>query len=607
MIHSRILSLTLGALLLSAGCGGETPTPAAGDVSAAGGSAGDEAAAPGGKSGKSGGDASTRSGATTGEATSTSSVSTTSRDVKLNQPVCKDTKTRDIAAGKSISVPMSDCASVKSSPIALGDVVLMPFFEKDANTGCKKGETGPYAQSLLGYDSSTGELHQVLTGSATEGTLSYDAANGRIYWPVMAAGALWIIDADKLDVTAKVDSIEAQTDSHGTFLDGLFYFGTVNAPGGACNGSNPNKDCGALYAADSKGNIKHRLDVDDGFRTWVVGGPTTDGESLYIGGSPECDGDACWPDDKGYKYRYGCSVIKTDKSLKILKSFDPGITGCLEGGNTEDAIAGEIVLGKKGDLWAQYSRPNDKGGDSYVYQLDEDLNLQCSFGVDYAEDLAARSTGFYQAPTVDKDGNAYVVFNLPQSGQRSFGSALYKVEPCTQGCGEKATCKTTELYYAAETGAFASPTLVDDKYALFATQGKLLKVDLSTGKVAKTWELGDKEEVHATPVVANGEIYVISVAGTITVIKDAGVTGYGSAIWPRFRADNQGSARPSWASSGSVASDAGRSSGGSDGSDGAARSADPGGGAGNEGGDARGGKAGGKAGGGGKTGGKRGK
>jgi hypothetical protein len=467
----------------------------------------------------------------------------------LNQPICSDVRVKQLSSNiRSFAVPTGACASVKSTPVVVNGVLLMPYFEKDAKTGCSKGETGPYAQSLLAYNPSTGDIHKLLEGAPTEGTLSYDSATGRIYWPVLSAGAVWIIDADDLDISRKVEGIRAQTDSHGTFLDGLFYFGTINDPGKSCNTAGDiNKDCGALYAVDDKGNIKHRLDVDDGFRTWVVGGPTTDGESLYIGGSPECDGDACWPDDKGYKYRYGCSVIKTDKSLKILKSFDPGITGCLEGGNTEDAIAGEIVLGKKGDLWVQYGRPNDRGGDTYIYHLDKDLNVQCSFGVDYSEDLAARSSGFYQAPTVDSSGDAYVTFNLPRTNSRSNGSALYKVEPCTQGCGAKTTCKATELQFAEGLGAFASPTLADDRYALFAPQGELRVVNTSTGKVAGTFELGDNEEVHASPVIYKEDVYVLSVAGTLTVIEDAGVSGYGDAIWPRFRANNRGSARPSWA------------------------------------------------------------
>jgi hypothetical protein len=444
------------------------------------------------------------------------------------------------------SVPTSSCAAVKSSPIVVGEHLVLPLYEKSnkGDASCQE-EPGPYAESVLGYHLGSQQVHSLFSGAGTEGTLAYDAATGRLYWPVLTQGAAWMIDPARYAVTYKGRAVGASTDSHGTFIGDTFYFGTINTPEEVCNArDNINKDCGALYAMDGAGNITHRLDMEEGFRTWIVGGPTTDGEALYVGTSPDCLGDACWSHQEGYQYRYGCSVVKVDKDLNILKSFDPGITGCLEGGDTEDAIAGEIVLGAEGDLWAQYTRPNEEGGKAYVYQLSESLGQRCSFGVDYSDGPDKRAAGFFQAPTIDRDGNAYVVFNLPRAGTTDAGAALYKVAPCREGCGKLATCEATQLAFVEGTTGYASATLVDDSHALLATEGQLRKVELGSGVVAGTWALGSDAEVHAAPVVHEGVIYIWSKDGTLTVIRDGGVVGYGSAIWPRFRADNQGSARP---------------------------------------------------------------
>ncbi|WP_185057725.1 hypothetical protein, partial [Pseudomonas brassicacearum] len=101
-----------------------------------------------------------------------------------------------------------------------------------------------------------------------------------------------------------------------------------------------NPNCGGVFAVDSKGQIVHRLNTDDGFRSWVAAGITTDGQYLYVGGSPQHKGDS------ESEYLYGCSTVKLDKSLRILASADPGDRGCHRtglGNADEDAVAGEPV------------------------------------------------------------------------------------------------------------------------------------------------------------------------------------------------------------------------------------------------------------------------
>lgn len=112
---------------------------------------------------------------------------------------------------------------------------------------------------------------------------------------------------------------------------------------------------------DPQGDVIHGIHTqsinnrDNGFRTWIGAGVVTDGEAIYVGGSPQHYG----ADE--IVYHYGCSTVKLSPDLHVLASADPGDSGChrLPGGPDEDAVAGEPVLGMGEDVWVRYVRPID--------------------------------------------------------------------------------------------------------------------------------------------------------------------------------------------------------------------------------------------------------
>ncbi|MDQ7028424.1 MAG: hypothetical protein Q9O62_00925 [Ardenticatenia bacterium] len=57
--------------------------------------------------------------------------------------------------------------------------------------------------------------------------------------------------------------------------------------------------------------------------------------------------------------------------------------------------------------------------------------------------------------------------------------------------------------------------------------------------------LASGAHVLTSPVIHGGAVYVVQEDGTLNIIESAGVSGYGNAIWPRYRKDNRGSARRS--------------------------------------------------------------
>ncbi len=305
----------------------------------------------------------------------------------------------------------------------------------------------------------------------------------------------------------------------------------MNTPTDICqNPINPN--CGAVFAIDAQGNVVHTLNTDDGFRAWVGTSLTTDGRYIYIGTAKQTKGQAGVEDT----YLYGCSVVKVDKNLNILASFDPGDFACYYlpyVGANADSVAGEVVPDGTG-LWAQYVRPNDapatKGAfKTALYRLNTDLEEQCR--VEFPSEPQTQAVGFYAALTVDKDGNAYVTVSVPDATYTRKGQ-LWKVTP---------DCQSTLLAEERGTWAQASATLADDQYVLFATDGQLQVLTLN-GAVVATYRLGTDARVLTTPVIHEGKVYVVQEDGTVNVIANTELVGYGSAIWPRYRKDNAASA-----------------------------------------------------------------
>ena len=76
---------------------------------------------------------------------------------------------------------------------------------------------------------------------------------------------------------------------------------------------------------------------------------------------------------------------------------------------------------------------------------------------------------------------------------------------------------------------------------LLATDGRLQILTLD-GQMVQEYALASDARVNASPVIQDGVIYVVQEDGTLNIIENSGVSGYGSAIWPRYRHDNLGSA-----------------------------------------------------------------
>ena len=420
---------------------------------------------------------------------------------------------------KYVQIATTDCANLTATPILVNDWLVYPMNEYAQN--CSGNSA--YERTLFGYNLQDGLLYPLYEGASGEAALLFDADQGVVYWTTIFGATVFLFDPQTWEMRQKV-GVGTTSDSGGTLLGGLFYFGSVNVPDASCQDPiNPN--CGALFALDSKGSIVQKINTDNGFRAWVGTSVTTDGKYLYVGSAKQTKGTA----EVENEYLYGCSVTKLDANLNILAYFDPGDPSCyylpFEGANA-DSVAGEVVPDGTG-LWAQYVRPNDTGLKTVLYRLDLDLQEQCR--IEFPFEPQTQAIGFYAAPTVDKDGNAYVIVSVPDA-QNTRRGQLWRV---TQGC------LASLLAEVPGSWAHASPTLADDQYVLFATDGRLQILTLG-GQLVKDYTLASTARVNASPVIHGGVIYVVQEDGTLNVIENSGLNGYGQAIWPRYRYDNSG-------------------------------------------------------------------
>ena len=419
-----------------------------------------------------------------------------------------------------VQIPTNDCMNVTATPIIVGDWLVYP-----SHTRRECGIDGaPLDKVLFGYNLTDGQLYNLYEGAKGEAVLAYDVANGAVYWTVTFGGNLIVFDAPDMTERMRIE-LGSTADSSPTLLNGVAYLGTINGPSASCQ-QPINPDCGKMVAVDSGGQILYSLGYDNGLRAWFGTSPTNDGTYLYWGSAAQTVGEKSGDETE---YLYGCSVIKTDAELNILASFDPGELACHElpfTGANMDSVSGEVVPDGTG-LWVQYVRPNDDEMTSYIYRLDLDLQEQCRFAFDFAPQTQA--TGFYSAPTVDAAGNAYAAVSVPDDTAMRKG-LLVKLSP---------NCEQTVLAEVAGSFAHSSPTLADDQYVLFATDGRLQILTLD-GAPVRDYALASTARVLASPVIHNGVIYVLQEDGALNIIENSGVQGYGNAIWPRYRHDNAG-------------------------------------------------------------------
>ncbi len=444
-----------------------------------------------------------------------------------NFPPVEGAEYGQIGDVRYVRVPYGPCTNVTATPTVVGDWLLYPMHEY--GRGCEPAS--PYGKTLLGYNTRDGQLYAIYRGASAEAPLLYQAESGLLFWPVTFGKTVIALDAASLQPRWQL-GLGPVSDSAGTWLEGVYYFGTVNTPFPPCQQPlNPN--CGALFGVNAAGAVVYSRTTDDGFRAWIGSGLTTDGQVLYVGSAAQTVGEKSGDEET---YLYGCSVVKLDAALNVLASFDPGDLACyklpFEGAN-EDSVAGEVVIGADG-LWAQYVRPNQGGqGRQFVsalYHLSFDLQELCR--VEFPFEPRTQAVGFYAAPTVDAQGRAYVTVNVPDAQNERRGQ-LWRVEQ---------DCTATLLAERVGAWAYSSPTLADDRYVLFGSDG-WLGIYTYDGELVREYALGSSARVMGSPTLVDGVIYVLQEDGTLNIITGSGLQGYGNALWPRYRHDNAASGR----------------------------------------------------------------
>lgn len=436
----------------------------------------------------------------------------------VNFPLVSDAVYQSNGDVSYISIPAGSCANLTASPIQVGSFIAWPMHERG-----RECAPGAYADALFGYNVQDGKLYLLGRNSQAEATLLYDPDAGRVFQNVVFGGSVRALDASTFQALASPErGFRSTSDSSGVYLNGLYYFGTINTPEKSCQ--NPvNQNCGGIYAMDASGNIVYSLNIEDGFRSWIGAGLTSDGQYIYAGGAEQFLGNS------EAQFLYGCSVVKLDPQLNIVAYFDPGDTGCHSSGvgqNDEDAVAGEVVIAADGSLWAVFTHGVDSRNMFAMYNLDANLKPMCVFEL---QGGPLPMAGYYQSPTIDKDGNVYVNISLGGVGQNGNGQ-LWKVTPA---------CEGTKLADLPQ-GGTSTPVLADDQYVLTISAGKL-QIRTLDGNVVKEYALATQAQVIASPMIADGVIYVVDSTGALTVIRNSGLNGYGSAVWPRYRHDNYGS------------------------------------------------------------------
>ena len=417
------------------------------------------------------------------------------------------------------TLPSDSCTLVTATPLVLDDYVVFPSHRQEGiggSKGCGKGAEG---LGLFAVSAKTGDAYTLMEGIDGEAVPTW--ADGALYVPLIGGSsassgiALWQDGKGRIEAPARIGMDSAALWDRSTRQ---LVVGTVNSPTPLCQSSSTN-DCGVVMSLDANCKLKKRLDDDGGFRAWVVAAPVTDGSYYYFGGG------SALMDMKENMSNSPCTLVKSDKNLKLVGSYDDGeVSGCRNVGNLKSAPVGETpIVG--GTLYAQYLGATDnKDVVPFVLLDTKTMKPKCRAEVPAPRDRSL--AGFYQSPVVDEKGRAYFISNT------SRGMQLIRVNT---------DCSYKELAKASSSN-FSSPTLADDKYVLVADGGNLLVIDREDGSTVKKHALGSKAQVVGGPVISSAGVSVVSGDNTVTTLISTGISGYGRAPWPRFRRDNEGSA-----------------------------------------------------------------
>ncbi|MFQ5407759.1 MAG: hypothetical protein ACE5FI_04965, partial [Anaerolineales bacterium] len=418
----------------------------------------------------------------------------------------------------------TDCLAVVTTPLVIEEFVvfgthkLQPKLD-ETDSPVAHCADDPVQPGLYAVSARTGEAFVLVEGVGLEGTPTY--AGGWLIAPLVGSAqgsVLWL----RGEQVAFDRPLKVGIDSAGLWDAqlGAYIVGSVNSPFPLCQ-NGPNPDCGALVAVTSQGDVLQRLDRTNGLRGWTTGGPTTDGAVYFMGNGSGLDGSAAPPENA----LHACSVLRIDRDFNILAAYDDGDMGCRTIGHLESAVVGEVAVA--GDaIWAQYLGSTDGQPFAPVARLRAaDLTLLCRALIPSIPTRGA--AGYYQAPVVDAEGNAYVT---ARAAENDMQASLFRIGP---------DCSLTRLFDVQRTQA-STPTLADDQYVLLAAGGQLHVIDRQSG-AASAFPLGSTADVTGGAVISAYGVSVVSADGVVTTLTKTGLQGYGNAPWPRFRRDNFGS------------------------------------------------------------------
>jgi len=414
----------------------------------------------------------------------------------------------------------SDCIYATATPTLVGEHLLVALHKKSSKMSSRYAHCGsdPTPSGLYAVS--------VVTGEAWVLAEDFDAEapgvwTGSRFWiPLVGKAGIGTWSAEG---PVRLKPHNTVTDSAGYWdaARGQYVVGSVNVPLPVCQ-NGPSPWCGSVVAIDAQGALQHTADRTSGLRGWISGGITSDGRHYYLGTGNGEDGQNSLA---GNPMR-ACSVVKLDGDLNVVASYDDGVEGCRDLGRLKSAVIGELPI-VDGSLYVQHLGSTDGQAEApFVRLAADDLSVQCRVGLPAAPNQAVGS--FYQAPVVDEHGRAYLVSATLDNRNKA---ALYRVD---------SDC-SLRLLHGASAGRAGTPTLADDRWVLYGDAGSLHVVDRETG-AATDHGLGSQSTVIAGAVISKAGVSVLSTDGTVTTLKATGVTSYGDAPWPRFRADDHGRA-----------------------------------------------------------------
>jgi hypothetical protein len=429
-----------------------------------------------------------------------------------------DLEIKQIGDVSYLELPINkDCGKTKASPIVVENNIYFPL----AGKKCSQEELF----GIFMYDTKKEEMFHAPIGNA-EGTMAYVEEHNLLLFPRAEdknKKNLYTL-SQELSIISSVEGLKANIDTAALFLDEHIYFGTANPSLKNCQ-TPINEDCGIVVKSTIEGDIVSELGLEQGYRTWLVGSPVSDGEHIYITTAKQAYGEVGVYDFEAEEYRYGCSILKLDKDLNIIAYDDPDQAGCTKSTNKLLAVAtGELAIGPDG-LWAQFSGPGAENLDTAVIKYDFDMNEMCRATFNTPNGYFV--SGHYRAPTIDHEGNVYVAFYSIQNGG---SSSIHKI---TNNC-------TSEELFNTQTPVESSLTLADNTHILIASAGELLVYTMQ-GEYVNSYALPTNAEIVASPIIHNGTVHIIAEDGTYSMIEGI-ANNYGDAYWPRLRKDNIGSA-----------------------------------------------------------------